>query len=90
MSYIQSVSHRLTSFIIKPCRLILICLLCFSGLASSQEKLKLATCQFPVSGDISENSTYIKEAPFFKDISFEVEKVGAHCECEKEKYRSGW
>jgi predicted amidohydrolase len=52
--------HRLIQVFLRPYVLLLICLFCFSGEASSQEKLKIAACQFPVSGDIQENAGYIK------------------------------
>lgn len=52
--------HCLTLFIIKPSLLVFICFLFFSGQIISQDKLKIAACQFPVSGKIPENSSYIK------------------------------
>jgi predicted amidohydrolase len=58
--HIQNVSHKLTSQSFRPYWLIIICLLSLPGQGSSQEKLKIATCQFPVSGNILENSSFIK------------------------------
>jgi hypothetical protein len=43
-------------YLLKSWLLILIALLFFAVQASSQTKLKIATSQFPVSGDIKENS----------------------------------
>ena len=60
INHLPTTDRRLALFVFKPCLLILICFLCFSGQTSSQGKLKIATCQFPVSGDILENSSYIK------------------------------
>jgi predicted amidohydrolase len=60
INHLPTTYHRFALFIIKPCLLILICFLSFSGQTSSQDKLKIATCQFPVSGEILENSSYIK------------------------------
>ncbi len=60
MNHIERVSYMFTSFNLRPYWLIMICLLSLAGQASSQEKLKIATCQFPVSGKISDNSTFIK------------------------------
>lgn len=39
---------------------IFMCFLCFLEQVNSQEKMKIATCQFPVSGEILDNSGYIK------------------------------
>jgi deaminated glutathione amidase len=53
--------YRIALFIFRPCLPFLACLLCFCGNTSAQEKLKIATCQFPVSGNIEENAGYIKK-----------------------------
>jgi len=39
----------------------------FSGVSPSEKKLKIATCQFPVSGDIESNADYIKK--FIKEAA---------------------
>ena len=57
----SAIDHGITLFISKPYMLILICFLFFPGQTNAQEKLKIATSQFPVSGDILENSNYIKK-----------------------------
>jgi len=41
--------------------LVMVCLTLFLNETWSQEKLKIAVCQFPVSGDLMSNSGYIKE-----------------------------
>lgn len=61
INHIQSVSNRIAVFIFRPYWLIMVCLSGITSQACSQDKLKLATCQFPVSGDILENSGYIKK-----------------------------
>lgn len=48
-------------YLLKSAFLILICFLCLAFQADAETKLKAATCQFPVSGDIKENSKYIKK-----------------------------
>ena len=48
--------------------LAVIFLISFSGKIVSEEKLKVATCQFPVSGDIKSNANYIKE--MIKEAAF--------------------
>jgi len=40
---------------------IIFVLFCFCLAGFSQEKLKVATCQFPVTGDIASNASYIKK-----------------------------
>jgi predicted amidohydrolase len=40
---------------------IILVLFCFCQAGFSQEKLKVATCQFPVTGDIASNASYIKK-----------------------------
>jgi len=57
---LQGSVHPQALFDIKPWLVILICFVFFSGHIRSQDKLKIATCQFPVSGEILENSGYIK------------------------------
>ena len=63
---IQSV----VKFLSRISLLTVIFLISFSGKIVSEEKLKVATCQFPVSGDIKSNANYIKgmikEAAFNK------------------------
>lgn len=61
INQLSTIDRGLTLFISKPCLMILICFLFFSGQTNSQGKLKIATSQFPVSGDILENSNYIKK-----------------------------
>ena len=48
--------------------LAVIFLISFSGKIISEEKLKVATCQFPVSGDIKSNANYIES--FIKEAAF--------------------
>ena len=45
----------------------LLCLSAFSNKTYSQERLKIAVCQFPVSGDLKSNSEYIKK--FIKEAA---------------------
>ncbi len=56
----QGTIGRMTSGLSKFTLLALICLASFGGKDNSQEKLKIATCQFPVTGDIKANADYIK------------------------------
>ncbi len=46
---------------------IILVLFCFCQAGFSQEKLKVATCQFPVTGDIESNASYIKK--FIKEAA---------------------
>ncbi len=52
--------RRMMLVLSKFALLAVICLASFGGKENSQEKLKVATCQFPVSGDIKSNADYIK------------------------------
>jgi deaminated glutathione amidase len=61
INHLQVTFYGIAPDIYKSCLLTLICFLCFCGIAIPQEKLKIATCQFPVSGDIKENAGYIKK-----------------------------
>ena len=47
-------------FLLKVSFLTVIFLISYSGKITSEEKLKVATCQFPVSGDIKSNANYIE------------------------------
>ena len=47
--------------------LTVIFIISFSGKITSEEKLKVATCQFPVSGDIKSNANYIEK--FIKEAA---------------------
>ena len=47
--------------------LTLIFIISFSGKITAEEKLKIATCQFPVSGDIKSNANYIER--FIKEAA---------------------
>ena len=40
---------------------VLVLLIAYSNIGMGQEKLRAATCQFPVSGDMKSNSDYIKK-----------------------------
>ncbi len=67
MSYIlkktifyESVISRRILFLFKFLLWIGIFLIIFNGKNNSEEKLKVASCQFPVSGDIKSNANYIQ------------------------------
>jgi predicted amidohydrolase len=63
----QGTIHRMILVLSKFTLLAVICLASFGGKDNSQEKLKVATCQFPVSGDIKSNADYIKR--FIKEAA---------------------
>ena len=42
--------------------MVIIVLTCFCHAGFAQENLKVATCQFPVTGDLKSNADYIKES----------------------------
>jgi len=60
--------HRVMLFLSKFCLLTFLFLICFSVKINAEEKLKVATCQFPVSGNIKNNAKYIKD--FIKEAAF--------------------
>lgn len=64
---LQTGNSRLALSIYKPYLLILVCFFFFPFQTSSQEKFKIATCQFSVSGNVLENSDYIKK--FIKEAA---------------------
>jgi len=63
----QDSIRRATLALSKFALLAVICLASFGGKDNSQEKLKIATCQFPVSGDIKSNADYIQR--FIKEAA---------------------
>lgn len=52
--------RRATCVLLRLSLLVTLFLVSYSGASPSKEKLKVATCQFPVSGDIQGNADYIK------------------------------
>lgn len=56
----QGTIRRTTLVLSKWVLLATIVLASLGGKDNSQEKLKIATCQFPVTGDIRANADYIK------------------------------
>jgi len=66
----ESEDHEFTvirSGFLKYITLCLTCLILFANIARSQEKLRIAVCQIPVSGDLMSNSGYIKK--FIKEAA---------------------
>lgn len=65
-SYSLKIRH-MASLLLRISLLAAIFLISFSGKSRSEEKLKVATCQFPVSGSIQSNADYIKR--FIKEAA---------------------
>jgi len=59
--------RQVTSLLLRFSLLAAMFLTAFSGKSRSEEKLKVATCQFPVSGNIESNADYIKR--FIKEAA---------------------
>jgi len=64
----NSVKFRRVAFVLLRVSLLLVVFLTgFAGQSRSEEKLKVATCQFPVGGDIESNAGYMKR--FIKEAA---------------------